>query len=228
MPLRHGQQLRERNDLWNSSTMPPHPRLPLILAILTVPILAGCVAYDTPADLAFSRAELVDWRDRDELPEPERGKKFVRPLLKVDFVSSTNLAQFLIDRGAHGSFKAWFCDMRLGWTLVGLPTVGKDTLGLSGVFWRGEDVTLPFEIAVRIAATPKPITYYAFLDVVRRPTLPSIPPRQSYDLQQEPRDICFVVSGGNMAGLGYQSNIVVLPKEAIEAALRKDSATLSN
>ena len=228
MPLRHGSKLQERNALWNTPTMRPHSRLPLLLALLIVPLLAGCVAYNTPDDLAFSRAELVDWQDRDELPEPERGEKFARPLLKVDFVSSTNLAQFLMDRGAHGSFTAWFCDTRLGWTLVGLPTVGKDPLGLSGVFWRGEDVTVPFEIAGRIAATPKPINYYAFLDVVRRPRLPSSPPRQPYDLQQNPRDICFVVSGGNMAGLGYQSNIVVIPKEAIEAALRKDTATLSN
>ena len=70
---------------------------------LVAALLGGCVATNTPGDLAFASVRLTDWRDQPELPGPRlshlqelttSGDEPSRPTLKVEFTSATNLARF--------------------------------------------------------------------------------------------------------------------------------------
>lgn len=42
-----------------------------------------------------------------------------------------------------------------------------------------------------------------------------------YDLQQSPFDLCLTIRGGDMLGRGFVSNVIVIPKEKISAALQE-------
>ena len=85
------------------------------IVLLMAAALGGCVATNTPGDLAFASVRLTDWRGQPELPGPGasllRGfvsdrdllrmgesltgrEKASRPTLKVEFTSATNLARF--------------------------------------------------------------------------------------------------------------------------------------
>lgn len=72
----------------------------------------------------------------------------------------------------------------------------------------------------------RPLTYYFFLDVLRKKIVPSKPPIEAYDLRQALVDVCFYLRGGNHIG-GYWSNTVTIPKEVIASALAGGSSNPS-
>lgn len=176
-----------------------------------VPLLSACIAHDTPGDLTFISAQEVDWLDQSEMRAPERangGQKTHRPLLKVEFSSHANLFKLANDYPV-GNY-SFFCDRPRDPTRVSFP----------GVYFQGIHIWWPDDRRSEDELAPGPVTYYVFLDVAKPERPNDIPPQKAFDLRQRPENVCFYLSGGNISGRGYRSNLVMVPKEAIAAALR--------
>ena len=201
---------------------------------LVAPLLGGCVSTNTPSDLAFVSVQVVDWRDQAELPGPGAspvlgmvsnrdlvskgqsitgGEKSHRLLLKVEFTSTTNLSKFVIENSYNLGNETFFCDRQKASPFMSYPFVFWYNIRL------GEHEADP--IAQQSEAARGPITYYIFIDVARKKVVPSNPPQGGFDLRQKPEDVCFYVRGGNESGRGYRSNTVMIPRDAIVAALQK-------
>jgi hypothetical protein len=176
-----------------------------------VPLLSGCIAHDTPGDLTFISAQEVDWLNQSEMRAPERangGKKVHRPLLKVEFSSYANLFKFVNNYPVGND--SFFCDRPRDPTRISFPSV----------YFQGIHIWWPDDRRSEEQLAPGPVTYYVFLDVAKPERPKDIPPQKAYDLRQRPENVCFYLSGGNISGRGYRSNLVMVPKEAIAAALR--------
>jgi len=195
-------------------------------------LLGGCVSANTPGDLTFVSVQAVDWYNVAELPGPnaspvlgmvsERqlreagesvsgGEKPHQLLLKVEFTSATNLPKFVQERSYNLGNTGFLCsrpDNRAG---VSFPYI----------FWQGIRLGQhePDPISRYGVAAGAPIVYYMFVGVAFPKFVPP-KPEYEYDLRQKPEDVCFYVRGGSGSGGGYRSNTVIVPKAAIEAALR--------
>ena len=201
------------------------------------PLLGGCISTK-PKDLAFVSVRVVDRHDQLEIMPPSadpalglinesQRKKLLaeagpieRPhqlLLKIEFSSHTNLAEFMRDHSFNLGSHAFFC---------GRP---KDEVILSGlsVYWNGVWLNGLERDPIKASGggNGELITYYFFSSVAREENMPSNPPLLSFDLKQQPEDICFSLKGGNGAGLGFKSNTVVVPKDAIATALQAIDST---
>jgi hypothetical protein len=204
--------------------------VPMIISLFG----GGCVAAETPGDLALISVQAVDWHDQDEMPGPgaspvlgmvnshdiERTGQSVtgrekphRPLLKIEFTSATNLSQFVIEHSYNLGNTAFLCDR---------PS-DRLTLSFSYVFWHGVRLGLQEADPIPRAkeSSTEPVTYYIFIDVADKERLQDRPPQKAFDLRQNPENVCFYVRGGNESGRGYKSNVVVVSKDAIAAALTK-------
>jgi hypothetical protein len=202
-------------------------------------LLGGCISANTPGDLVFASAQVVDLHDQAELPGPgaspivgmvnsrdlERagqsvtgGDKPHRPLLKIEFTSATDLSKFVIENSYNLGNAAFFCDREKGSPYMSYPAI----------FWRGvrlgEHEANPIER--RSEPANAPIIYYFFLHIALPKIVPSNPPQNGFDLRQKPEDVCFYVRGGNESGSGYRSNTVAIPKDVIVAALAKAPPSL--
>jgi hypothetical protein len=142
------------------------------------------------------------------------GEKLPRLLLKIEFTSATNLAKFVTDNSYNLGSNAYFCNHTVD---------AFHGLAFPSIYWRGT-------LLGQHEADPiqrhggdgdEPINYYFFTNVARQRVAPSNPPQEAFDLRQKSEDICFQLRGGNSSGFGYKSNVVVIPKLAIEEALRK-------
>lgn len=184
-------------------------------------------------DVEFVSVEAVDWRDYDEIPgpgssvllglvpeqtltrmgEPITGeKKGPRLQLKIDFATKINIGKLIQQRTQRLRSDAYFCDRpdedvllggyRLYWSGYRFGPGGPDH-----IWWEPETAEVP-------------IHYYFFTDVVRPEEVTRHFTFHGFDLLHEPRDICFILRGGQYEKLGYKSNTVVIPKAVIEAALR--------
>ena len=182
-----------------------------------LPLLSGCIASNTPGDLTFRSAREVDWRDQAEMPGAKGlkgGEKGFKPLIKVEFTSGTNLLNFARTNSYTVLGEAFFCarpDDYVRLSFVDVYSRGARVDGLE----RGE---------TEADAAQGGATYYIFLNVAGLARPSDIPPQKAFDLRQHAEDVCFYVRGGNVTGSGYKSNTVVVPKEAIAAALRDSSA----
>lgn len=152
-------------------------------------LLGGCVSTNTPGDLTFLSVQVVDWRDRAELPGPGAspvigmvsnrdvlasgqsltgGEKSHRSLLKVEFTSATDLPKLAIENAYNLRNKTFFCDR---------PKTSP-IMAFSYIFWRGvrlgEHEADPIE--QQGEPTASPVTYYIFIDVARQKVVPSTPP----------------------------------------------------
>jgi len=201
--------------------------------------LAGCIS-NIPADLAVTSVQAVDWRDQDEMPGPgasgllgmvpprvlaamgqsvKGGPKPSRLLLKIEFTSTVNLAKYAFSNSYTLGINGYFCDRpgKGGYSAA-------DFIGLSvpSVYWRGMEYLEydPDKIDQFRGGPGRPITYYIYIRVMNNETRWLNEPDEGFNLMQNPRDICFVVRGGNNTGFGYKSNIVVISKDAIITALR--------
>lgn len=131
--------------------------------------------------------------------------------LLVQFESGTNLAEVMAEKSVNVGAYPYFCERPRSNALIGGPTV----------FWKGSPL-LP-DVAQDIAATlsaSNTATYMVRLSLSRRETLPSIPPRTSFDLRAQPESVCFDLKGGNVAGVQLRTNVVAVPAEDLRAAIR--------
>lgn len=188
--------------------------------------LSGCVS-NYPTDIELTSVEAANERDQDEIlkspearsvlglpPDSSTGDaRSARLFLKVEFTSAVNLSKFTTDNSYPLGHTSYFCDTPKDPKTVRLHS--------QGIYWRGQNLGLwgPDPIESSLMPAGSPITYYIFINTVDEATWPSYPPRESYDLRQQAKDICFYLAGGAV-GFGYKSNIVVVPKSKIEAALQ--------
>jgi hypothetical protein len=206
-----------------------------LLALLAP--LCGChhSYVDTPDDLTFRSVQVVDEHDQSELPSPgSRSNDVLRngrrvfateqpfprrpsphtPILKVEFSSSTNLSKFSIENGISLRNITFFCR-------------SKETspwMAWLDIYWNGtalaDDPDKRIDQLVKTSGTP--IIYYLFI-YISRTQYPTNPIRnEDFDLRQKSEDICFFVGGATDSDwASYTSNTVVIPKSAIDEALRK-------
>lgn len=203
-----------------------------------VPLLSSlfgaCITANTPADLAVTSVQAVDWRDQDEMPGPgaspalglvrDRDLALARqqvtggerphlPLLKIEFTTATNLSKFVIENSYNLGNSAFFCDRPNQYVVLSFPDI----------YWRGNrlgehETDLVQNYGGAIGA---PVTYYIFINVARAARPQDKPPQEAFDLRKKPEDVCFYVRGGNGSGRGYRSNTVIISKGLIATALQK-------
>ncbi len=189
------------------------------LAPSIVLLLGGCTSLNTPGDLAFTSAKVVDWQDQAELPGQGAkfvprmvgdlvripigetlvgGKKWHRPLVKVEFTSKTDLWTFKPGRthGVRGQVRS--CD-------------GSREFGpVTEIFWRG--ILLDYQFLTD-PIEPEPanqlFTYYGFIYV------------EDVELQRNHNDVCFRLRASSKGGFGYSSNELMVPRVVIDEAVRK-------
>jgi hypothetical protein len=204
---------------------------PVGLAMMAA-LLSGCISVDAPSDLTFLSVEEVDWhsqRERNELigngaadtqlnvAAPSQGERAGRalvsplPALKIFFSSRVNLHNFALTGGYNLGISATFCKDKKDATNLALSNVYSnghlvvsDPANLQTTIMRGEE---------------KVFVYYAYLNVKNDTPRMTIPPRQTYDLQRSPEDICVQLEGGSEIGLGYRSNAFRLPRAEIARSL---------
>lgn len=102
-----------------------------------------------------------------------------------------------------------------------------------GVFWQGGDVDnnrAYFEEDDSSHASPeirhifmqdRPRKYWFFVSIRYTRDWSGDMVGTSYNLEQRPEDICLAVAGGDMAGVYYRTNSVVIPKAAIVEAFQR-------
>ena len=198
----------------------------LYVSLLLV-TLGGCVSL-TPGDLSFKSAHAVDWRTQTEMPGPDAsplrgilsddqlamagepitgGPKQPRLLLKVEFSSAADIPAFMSEKSIPMWSFAYRCD-----------DSDKENMAASlTVYWRG--IRLTPQAVSSILPRAAPFTYYIYLDAVRKPDSRAIPPRKGYDFRRQAFDVCFGVEGRSGVLARYKSNIAILPKASIEAAM---------
>jgi hypothetical protein len=200
------------------------PRVAVLLAFF----LGGCVS-NTPDDLLFNSVQAVDWRSQTEMPGPGAsplrgilsenelgmagepimgGPKPPRLLLKVRFSSSVDIPEFMMKDSVSLTGFAYLCG----------DADKTDLLASRIIYWQG--LRLGSQVVSRHLSRMPPFTYYIYLDAIREPSPKSIPPRKGYDLREQSSDVCFGVKGSSGVLTGYKSNIAIIPKAAIEAAMR--------
>jgi hypothetical protein len=173
--------------------------------------LTGCV-LGVPGvhDL---KVEAVDLIDADF-----RGARS-RPRIQITFSSRRNLFQY---------------QQNYGWIVLGEFYPCEDgkpkepPLAASGVFWRNLEVDGDNrrDYAQILEELKKPGGQF-YRSVLRiRNGDPNIsyttgkPTWTVYDLQKDPQDVCYQMSGGSLWGY-FHSNIAVIPKEAIAMAFER-------
>src|SRR5215469_3215786 len=202
-----------------------------IVVLLLAP-LCGCISY-TPSDLALKSVQAVDLHDQAEVDGPgtsplkgmvdnntllrageplHGGEKRHQLALKVEFTSALDIAKYVTDNEYPLGNDAFFCDHVDYDAMISFVRV------YSGGYLLGEFERDPF---LRYPSALK--TYYIFVEVGQEASPLSRPPREAFDLRQKPRDVCFVLRGGN-GPFGYKSNTVTIPAAAIAAALSEVSA----
>jgi hypothetical protein len=93
-------------------------------------------------------------------------------------------------------------------------------LTLPYIFMAGRDIRLgPVPNVTGNNGVSTPFVYSIYFRVARKGNGTAVPPEDSFDLQQQPTDLCFTLVGGDYRALGYRSDTLRVPKEMIAAAL---------
>lgn len=207
-----------------------------VAAMLLTEVLGTSVGAREP-DIQFLSVRLVDYHDQLEMPVPalagleslvgreaaERsagivdfpGRPIERPhraLLLVEFRSRKDLWGIAQRKGVvflHSSF----CS-RMNFAALGDPTV----------YSRGHAVH--WTNVADSASSGSEDVYYFYLNISRRKSPKDIPPEPGFDLREDPKDICFYVTGSGF--FGYQSAIATVPKGAISEALKESEPPSSD
>jgi hypothetical protein len=137
------------------------------------------------------------------------GEKPNRLLLKAQFTSGVNLSEFIQENSYSLGNEAFLCNRPDHRVILSFPGVYMGNARPGGAN--------PLSRATEGKGIP--ITYYLFLNPAGDKIVPSFPQVEAFDLRRNPEDICFYLRGGSGWG-GYRSNNVVIPAEAIAAALR--------
>lgn len=199
------------------------------LAILC--LTTACIRQ-YPTDLAIRSVEAVDWRDQKEMPGPGAsplrgilseaqlaqagesilgGEKPPRLLIKTEIESAQDLLKFIRQNDYALYANGYLCNDK-----------SEDVLASSTVYSRGSRLS-PHLNAPAYPHGIQPYIYYIYLDVIRSPGPKNLPPRPGHDFLRQAEDVCIYLSngGGPLIMSGFTSNTIVLPKSAIEGALKK-------
>lgn len=199
------------------------------IAVLLLLLCSGCVSINTPPDVRLIATELVEFADQMELmcldrtPDPGqpsvwpegcknvRKNVAVRPMLKVEFTTQTNLLRLSRDNSYPIGVYTKPCFRDIGESIsIPLAYVQRQ---------RVEDLARSYSTEA-YRALPAPSSYYFFVDVAQTASSKDIPPRLALDLRTNAEDLCFELAGGS-SGRGFRSNEVQISKAAIRAALAK-------
>jgi hypothetical protein len=187
-------------------------RLQACVAAIVCAGLAGCV-LGVPGvhDVNVVAVEVVD----DPLYHPPRDR-----VLKVTFSTRRNLFQYNQDYG-------WLVFSTISGCESG--SLKEPELVAGGTFWRNLDVDLTGKDEkdeyARIKDELKRSEthlYHTFLnirneDIVIKGGKPTAFP---YDLEKDPQDVCYQLSGGQLWG-HFRSNVAPIPKEMIASAFQR-------
>ncbi|TVQ83810.1 MAG: hypothetical protein EA357_05140 [Micavibrio sp.] len=143
----------------------------------------------------------IQWDGHGDIP---------RQKLKIRFSTKTDISVLAATQGYHTGIEAFFCELQ-----------NEVQTGLRGHYiYLGDEIVSTRGPKLQ-ENMKRPAIYHAYLSLHRREeTNPSIA-SPAYDLRTDPDDICFRVRGGNMIGMTFHSNTVVIPKEAVVEALAK-------
>lgn len=189
-----------------------------VLLVLLSASIGGC-ASTTINDLEFSSLQVVGRHETPELKASDAVLStafsgFDPPnelLLKVTITTTIDLS--MIEGAVSLHHRTSFCQR-------GAPQV---RLALPRVYWQTFQLPmLQAEAQIRPART-EPNTrliYHVFIRIALDEHGRGNPPFESFDLLQQPQDVCIQLVGGSYLAFGYHSNIVVVPKDEILAALR--------
>ncbi len=198
--------------------------------LLTALALGGCASVATE-DLVFKSLQVVERRERPEIRRVgDLGSVLARMtgdlsvirapevhklgpgidaaselLLKVEFTSRFNFSG--IAYGDDLGNKVFFCQRPDAHVRLALPYVYADGHEVPSGDREGRDGS-------------SGTAYYIFLRVALDEREPGKPPFQSFDLRRTSEDVCFRLEWGRYRKLGYTTNVVVIPSEAIASALR--------
>lgn len=153
----------------------------------------------SPADMA----PYFQWYSSNEALQQTKTSE---PVLKIEFSSQTNLADEIAGSGQVISIRQYFCSRPDYSVLLGPPGIYIQGLELESIF----DYDVSPEDGRYI--------YYSFIDVSDTPKTPST--YNEYNLESAPENVCLQVRRKAM-GFGYKSNVVMVPAEAITAALKE-------
>lgn len=177
--------------------------LALVLAVL----VAGCdlfyavIGARDLEGLAYVSVEIADLRDRSEIewsePRPSR------TLVMVTFKSPVDLRGYAHRYSSTISPDAWFCSEDWQGPTKQLATNPlADDMG--EIIYPDEDEELN---------TKPPYIYrMCIFSEFHNQDWVGLSPTS---LQEQPGDVCFDVSGGNMLSRRYESNIMVVPRQEI-------------
>ena len=205
----------------------------LVLAVATAVSLSAC-ALASPDQLSLLSVEVVKYDDQKEVHAPENSlwgfagrdlegsdapavKKYPDRLwLKIQFSTSTNLSKLAEESSYHIGTTAYFCDKAKEYPDVSYPYI----------FWNGVWIDRGDRDPIsRSGINPgTPITYYIYVPLAETGGQSTTLPDRPYNLRQHAEDICFYIRGGNEWGLSFRSNVVVIPRAMIEAALKRSAS----
>jgi hypothetical protein len=147
-------------------------------------------------------------------------------VIKVTFSSRRNLFQYSHDYNWLLSGRFYFCDNR---------RLKEPSFDASAVFWNGLDVESDRrndyhkiveslqKSATQFYQTALRIRYPRRSDDIR----PDTPMSAVYDLERDPQDVCYRLSGGSLWG-HFHSNIALIPKETIMLAFERARSRSNN
>lgn len=185
-------------------------------------MLVGCsvLFIPNPSDLQLTGLEVIDLRNQPDAsilggsPEPRRG-------LVIRFTTSIDLVRFahrhensldpvasLCATSAHNRQKVLF-------TLLDVFDALGRVASRQGPGGAGEPLGVPANATGRY-------DYYAYLVLASTVAFRGAQSRDiyiAYDLERDPRDVCFRLQGGNILGADFTTNTIVIPAATIRAAL---------
>ncbi len=181
--------------------------------------LASCSSF-APGDLRLKSVE-VAYLDRASFKPEEAGEVSPGPaqaqdaieVLKISFYSKKNLFEVRRTTGFNIGAQAASCQ----------PIRGKLLEVPAGyVYGKGRSVNAKLEGLAELAAT-QDFTYAVYTPVRREALIGARIGEPQFDLQREPFDMCLAVHGGNMLGMEFTSNVLLVPQDLIASAFRKNS-----
>lgn len=161
----------------------------LLILIWWLPFLGGCISPGMLNDLSLYSVE------------PAQSAQ-----LKIEFTTGADISRLMGEDHYVLASEGHFCNRP------------RDYVNLMGrtIYFRGQQVS--GNVPITNPATGSKFLYSTYLNL-HRDAVPSIPQQTAFDLRDEPEDVCFYVSGGNGTHFGLKSNVVMIPKNAIAAAL---------
>ena len=164
-----------------------------------------------PRDLSLQSVQVVNLQDQVVAHQPITVEKFPQAQgLMVTFSTAVDLYTF-----AHRHDYSLFVDSSV---CAGNKLDSSKKISLIGYVYNRNGIIDPQNYANKGADEEGIKTYEIFL-FMRTVENASNTDKFNYNLLTTPEDLCFRLGGGNMLGGTFKSNVVLIPKEAIEHAI---------